>query len=303
MPKRLMITGARGFVAGSVLSQCPPEWEVCAVSRTPAPSGTKPIRWHALEDLSDANVHALCDALRPDVIVHTAAMANIDACEADHASAVRANTAFPAALARWAGQNGARLVFLSTDNVFDGERGGYVETDPPHPVNFYGRTKVEAEEQVIALCANSVVARVALVAGLPVMGQGNSFLARMLPALRAGERLGVPPGEIRTPIDVATLGAALIELAGHPFRGILHLAGNDRVDRLEMVRRIAAHLGFDPDRVTASDPTGLPGRAARPRDASMRNDRARTTLRTPFCGLEEGVDRAIRLAEKTNAAP
>jgi dTDP-4-dehydrorhamnose reductase len=302
MPQRLMITGARGFVAGSVLCQCPPQWEVHAVSREAVESGPG-VHWHQLPNPSREAVHALCAVVRPDVILHAAAISNIDVCEADHALAAFVNTAFPTALAEWAGENRARLIFLSTDNVFDGKRGGYSETDPPNPVNFYGRTKAAAEQEVLARCANSVVARVALVVGLPVLGRGNSFLARMLPTLRAGERLGVPADEIRTPIDVATLGAALVELAGHPFCGILHLAGNERLDRLAMVRRIAAHLGLDADLVVAQDPAGLPGRAERPRDASMLNLLAQKTLCTPFCSLEEGITRALSLAEKENAAP
>ena len=126
--------------------------------------------------------------------------------------------------------------------------------------------------------------------GLPLLGVGNSFLSRMIPALKAGERLGVPDGEIRSPIDVVTLGQALLELAGASFTGTLHLAGTEVCNRCDMAATIAECLGYDASLVFANDPTDIPGRAERPRDVSLSVKRAQEVLNTPLVGIRDGLE-------------
>ena len=183
-----------------------------------------------------------------------------------------------------------RFVFLSTDTVFDGERGLYSEDNPAHPVNFYGATKVRAEDAVTSVGGNSVIARVALVMGLPVLGVGNSFVSRMIAALDSGKNATAPSNEVRSPVDVITLGRALVELAGNDVQGRIHLSGNDVLNRYDMMLRIAARMGYAPDRIVAQDPSGIPGRAPRPRDVSLSNAKARAVLQTPMVGLDEGLE-------------
>jgi dTDP-4-dehydrorhamnose reductase len=160
---------------------------------------------------------------------------------------------------------------------------------------------VEGEKAVLAMPRGGVVARVAIVMGLPMLGVGNSFLSKMIPVLERGETLGVPPLEIRSPVDVATLGQALLELADHDFTGIIHLSGNDVMNRCEMVQTLAKGLGFSPDLVVPNDPTDIPGRADRPVDVSLSNALARSVLATPFCGLDEGLKRVLALVPATRA--
>src|SRR5262249_18345777 len=149
-------------------------------------------------------------AIAPDVVIHIAAMANIDYCEQHPDAARLINVTLTQAVADSCSRVGARLIHASTDNVFDGERGGYVEEESPTPINEYARTKGEGEA-IAQRVAGSVVARLALVMGFGPLGGGNSFLERTIPMLRAGQTINVPPEEIRTPIDVLTLGRALLE--------------------------------------------------------------------------------------------
>jgi len=292
MKRPLLLTGGRGFVAGSVLKQAVSAWDVHVVSRGPAPSDAAGCTWHTLEPSDGESLERLFREVHPYAVIHTAAIADIDYCEAHRDETERVNVGFTRSLAEVCRVSGARLVYLSTDNAFDGIQGFYSETTPPNPVNFYGQTKVAGERVVAERLDGAVIARVAIVMGL---GAGNSFLSRMVPALESGRELGVPPDEVRSPIDVATLGQALLELAGNEFVGVIHLAGNDVLSRLDMARRIAAHLGYDPGPVVANDPSGLSGRARRPRDVSLDNALARKILKTALCGLEEGLDRALCL--------
>lgn len=291
MTKRIVVTGATGFVAGSVLTQGAEPCELHAVSRgDPLDDKPQNVNWHRVEFEDAAELTRTLEKIRPEAVIHTAAIANIDYCEAHQEEAYNANAGMTQTLADYCAQTAVKLVFCSTDNIYDGEKGLYAEDDPPNSLNYYGATKLEAERIIARPETPWTACRVALVMGLPVLGRGNSFLSRMLDQLEAGEKLGVPDTEIRSPIDVITLGAALLELAHNDYTGYLQLGGNDAVNRHEMAQRIARRLGYDPGRIVPNNPEHLPGRAPRPRDASLNNALARRVLKTPTQDIEGGID-------------
>ncbi|PYI85715.1 MAG: hypothetical protein DME26_10340 [Verrucomicrobia bacterium] len=324
MSKRVLLTGANGFVAGSIIAQAGEAIELHAVSRgvpifgrrSPNQTGASPhpvfghftdnitarshFRWHQLAPDNLAGWQRLFDSVHPDGVIHTAAIADIDFCQANPGICRQANVEFTRTLAKLCAAHDAKFVFCSTDTVFDGEHAPYREDDSVGPVNLYAESKVEAENIVAATRARNVIARLALVVGLPVLGAGNSFVEKLLASLRAGRTISVPPHEIRTPVDVITLGRALLELATGPFLGILHLAGNERLNRLEINRRIAAKFGFSSDLVLPSSAVNTPGRVQRPRDVSLDNTRARSELSTPMLGFDAALDLISRFSPISN---
>ena len=300
---RILVTGGRGFVAGAIMTQVLPGVELHAVS-----TGSrfellpKYVHWHLTNPLDKEALDNSLDTIRPDVIIHTAAVAGIDVCEADRNKALAVNVGYTRDLIAYAERAQKRLVYLSTDNVFDGTLSltdpPYSESDKPAPVNWYGETKYMAEQMVAAMKSPWVVARVALVMGVPLFGEGNAFLSWMIPKWKAGISVGVPTEEVRTPIDVITIGRACMELALGNYSGYMHLAGNDRLDRLTLVRRVASVLGYDHSLVYANNPTNLPNRAPRPLDVSLDNSLARSILQTPFPDLEDAVRLCFQAAHK-----
>jgi dTDP-4-dehydrorhamnose reductase len=286
---KLAITGGGGFVAGSVIQQAGAKWDVHALSGK-SPLAKRPgLIWHTLDLKQPSAVRTALDAITPEVVLHAAAIPDIDFCEKNPALARAVNVGMTAAVADWCTRKGSRLIYLSSDNVFDGEKGNYVEDDPPAPINEYARTKA-AGEAIVAGVADAVIARVALVMGFGPLGGGNSFLEKTVPMFRAGTPIYVPPEEIRTPIDVVTLGRALLELAETDFRGILHLAGTEVLDRVMLTRRLAERLGFSPDNVIPRSPTQIAGRASRPRDVSLNTSKARSVLKTPLRDFDASID-------------
>ncbi|MFA5817519.1 MAG: NAD(P)-dependent oxidoreductase, partial [Bacteroidales bacterium] len=255
-----------------------------------SPVNEPTVYYHSMDLLDDQKLTDIFNEIRPDAVIHTAAMANIDECQKNQERAGQVNIGITKTIARLCQESGAKLVFCSTDTVFDGTKGNYTETDAPHPVNFYAETKVKAEQIVLSASDKNVVARLSLVMGLPVMGQGNSFLADTIEKLKKGVGVPFPANETRTPLDVVTLGSALVELAGHQYGGIIHLAGNTRINRYEMAREIAIALGYSPELILSTDSNAMEGRAPRPNDASMDNSLAKKILKTPMCTLSEGLE-------------
>ncbi len=287
---KLLITGSNGFVAGSIIAQAKGTWEVHGVSRSENPPNEPAVYYHLLDLLDTEGLTNLFGEIRPDAVIHTAAMANIDVCQVNQEMAERVNAGITSTISRLCSELGIKLVFCSTDTVFDGIKGDYTETDAPQAVNFYAETKINAEQIVLSASSKNVVARLALVMGLPVIGRGNSFLADMINKLGKGVQIPFPANEIRTPVDVITLGSALIELAGNTFGGIIHLSGSTKINRYEMGLEIAKTLGYPEDMILSTNSNAMSGRAPRANDASMDNSLARKTLKTPMLTLAEGLD-------------
>lgn len=295
--RKLIVTGANGFVAGSVLIQARDDWQLHAVSRGAPLARLDNLHWHVCDPCAPDQLARIFSEVQPDAVIHTAAMADIDVCEKQRELARAINVGMTRTLAGLCGDAGCRLVFCSTDTIFDGEHAPYDEDAAPGPVNFYAETKVEAEQIVTGLGTQAVIARLSLVVGLPVLGAGNSFLARMIASFKDGRTVAVPQHEIRTPVDVITVGRALLEFAAGNQHGIFHLAGHDRLSRLAMAQQIAVRFGFPKELVTAQALATSPGRAARPRDVSLANAKVCAQLKTPMRTLDEGLSLILKMSE------
>jgi dTDP-4-dehydrorhamnose reductase len=287
---KVIVTGSNGFVAGSVIAQAPGKWEVRGIARADSGSAKEGVTYHYFDLLDDDKLKALFYTIKPDAVIHTAALAAIDFCESNQELAERVNVGLTSLLAELCREHHSKLVFCSTDTVFDGLAGNFSEADEPKALNFYAETKIKAEQIVLEASATNVVARLSLVMGLPVHGKGNSFLSDMIEKLQKGEEMKFPENEIRTPIDVITLGSALLELAENGFGGIIHLSGNTRINRYEMALQIAGELNLPKGRIVAANSNAMPGRAPRPNDASLNNSLAKQILTTPMLSLSEGLD-------------
>ena len=243
----LLVTGASGYLGSEVLR------------RTDAVGSSS-----ADVDIRDAAaVGALFDRVRPDAVIHTAYRRDDRATTFDGAVNVAAAAA------------GARLVHLSTDVVFDGEKGApYVEDDEPSPLTAYGRAKADAERAVLTMHRGALVVRTSLIYGGAQPGPQ--------------ERLAADPDasfftdEVRCPIQVGDLADALIELAATGLSGVLHVAGADRLSRHEFAELLAGRAV----RAASMADSGV----VRPRDCTLAIERARGLLRTRLRGAREVLE-------------
>ena len=292
MNRTILLTGG-GFVAGNIISQNRSRNIIEAVEQRAVPILSDNLTWHILDLQDSAQLRRLFHRVKPDVIIHTAAISDIDYCEAHQEIAESVNVGVTRILVDLCVENDVRLIYFSSDSIFDGQKGRYVEEDIPEPLNFYGRTKVAGEKIVQQGCRNWVIIRPSLITGLPLLDAGNSFLWRLINELKQGKKAAFPKGEIRSPVDAVTLSRAVLELAENDFNGILHLAGNDILTRFEIAQQIVRKLGYPLDLVVDKKPQVTIGRAPRPRDVSLNNTKARSVLKTPMLDLEKALDLII----------
>lgn len=228
---RVLVTGGAGLVAGHLLRAAPGEHEVHLSWRTTPPPSGVPAHRAALH--VPAEVEALFEQVRPDLVVHTAYSANRreDVVDASHQVAVAC------------AHHHAQLVHLSTDVVFGGDAAPYVESDPLDPVTDYGRWKAEAERLVASLVPDVCITRTSLVVSLDPLDTSTRWLVE---AVDRGQRPTLFRDEFRTPIRAVDLAAtlwALVDLGPVARRGVWHLPGPERLSRLELGRRLLESTG------------------------------------------------------------
>ena len=269
----ILVTGASGQLGAYLLRELRRE-DVTVVAWSGTTAGEcvgVPLRSVDLGDAA-AVTHAF-RAARPDVVLHAGALARVADCHRDPDRARRVNVEGTAVLAHLAAKSRVRLVYISTDLVFDGEHAPYREDDPVCPHSIYGRTKEEAEAVVLAT-PRGVVARLSLLFG-PSLGARPSFFDEQVTALREARPITLFADEWRTPLDLATAATALLALARSDVTGRLHIGGPERLTRLEMGQRWAAFLGADARSIRVVRRNEVPAPEARPRDTSLDSSRWR----------------------------
>ena len=181
-----------------------------------------PFVWPAF-DLLKPDVEGQIVAAAPDVIIHAAAYTNVDKAEQESDVAMAVNADGTERVARAAEKAGARLIYISTDYVFDGMKGRpYEEGDPTNPLNIYGRSKREGEQRALAACANTLVVRTAWIYSM----HGTNFVKTIMRLAREQRELRVVNDQHGCPTHAGDLAAALSRVMNLPLRGIVHASGS-----------------------------------------------------------------------------
>lgn len=267
------MTGGSGYLgrhlARRVAAGWAGEWRYTTFSADPLglPQGAR-------LDLRDgAAVARFVADFAPDAIIHTAGSNRTP----DMAAVIVEGTRH---VAEAAARAGARLVHLSTDSVFGGDRAPYDETAAPAPVNDYGRAKAAAEALVLAH-PDGVAVRTSLIYGLEEIDNGTAW---MIEALRAGRPVTLFTNQRRNPVWVETLAAACLQLVDHAYRGVLNVAGRQTVTRAEFALRLLDWWGVaERDTLTLAEDDGRRW----PLDCAMDVGLAGRLLRVPLLGVDE----------------
>jgi len=277
--KRLLITGASGYLGrylAGVAQTNASGWEVTGTYFSP-PAPNLPVPARPVDLRHAAAVHALLADLQPDAVIHTACS------NRDNASVT---AIVPAAhnLATACQASGARLVHVSTDLIFDGEHPPYTDDSPAQPLSPYGLAKAEAEAVVRRLCPSAAIGRPSLIWALHPLDRQTGWL---VDGLRSGAPVTLFTDEVRCPVYLADLAAALLELAALPqVSGPLNLAGRQSLSRWSFGLRLldALHLERPPNvRAGTIAESGL----VRARNLTLECRRAQAILTTPLRGVDQ----------------
>jgi len=259
MTRRVLLTGAAGQLGIDIVAAAAtsPAIELAAYSR-------------AQLDITDsAAVTDAVAATQPDVIIHAGAYTAVDDCETNIDHAMLVNGAGTENVAAAAAAVDARVIYVSTDYVFDGSKvGPYVETDPPNPASVYGASKLRGEQ---AVGPEGLVVRTSWVCG----ANGSNMLKTILGLVDRFDTLTFVDDQIGKPTFTADLAATLLTLAGRDDVGIMHVTNEGTLSWYEFCREVLAIAGLDPDRVKPCATADLdpPRPAPRPANSVLDNTR------------------------------
>ncbi|MBX2980430.1 MAG: NAD(P)-dependent oxidoreductase [Flavobacteriales bacterium] len=290
---RILITGSNGLLGQKLVSALRNDPEVALIAtsrgadRTPQPLGD---RYHAL-DITDAQqVQQVFQDSQPEVVIHTAAMTNVDACELDPEACQLQNVKATANLVEAAKALGSHFILLSTDFIFDGLNGPYKEEDQAAPLSIYGQSKLEAEHLVMRSGLERwAIARTIIVYGIAQGLSRSNVVLWAKSALEKGQPITVVDDQWRMPTLAEDLADGCIRIAKRGATGIYHLSGPDGMSILELVYRVGKFFGLDTSVVSPikSDSLGQP--AKRPPRTGFILDKARNDLGYASRGFEEGL--------------
>ena len=229
------------------------------------------------------NLRRLIIKEKPDIIIHMAAIGDLDLCEKNKALAWKTVVEPSIEIASIVTRINCFLIYLSTDYVFEGEKGNYKEYDVPSPINYYGFTKLLGEIAFRSSCTSYAIVRASSIYGF---GHGRmNFAKYLLEKLKAGETAKALIDQYTSPTQATLLGRAIIEIAEEKIEGIFHVVG-ERMSRYDFAIKVAEVLGLDKSLIQQAEMREMTWLAKRPRDSSLNYDETRKRIKTNFYSTE-----------------
>lgn len=270
MSVRILVTGGTGLLGYNLVKVLSAkEYDVYATYHSHEPISIDNTMWLRL-DLEETNqIIDVINSVKPDIIVHTAAYTDVDGCEKNKEKAYVLNYVATKIIARQAAKHNSLLIYISTDYVFDGEKGLYRENDIPNPINFYGLTKLLGEVAILSILGeeHSLIIRVSGLYGYSPTGKKN-FGINALEKLLRREEVAAFIDQYLSPTYVYFLSERIVRAIEKDIHGIIHIAGQ-RMNRYEFATLLARILDVNEELVKPALMRELKLIARRPKDSSL----------------------------------
>jgi len=265
--KKVLVTGISGFIGNYLYKHKPDNIQLSGTyfKNKPELLEAKLLKL----DLMQVDKFVAHNTQNFDVVIHCASESSLTECEKNQEKAYLLNSEATERLASWSFKQKSKFLFLSTDIVFEGNKGDYSETDKPQPINIYGKSKLDAEKKILKIHENAVIVRLALCLG---RGLGNtiSFIDWFLSRLENDESVPLFYNEFRTPVSAKFAAQAIWELASNEFNGIIHLTGKDKINRYDIGVKMLDYLNSNKHHLLKKESSGNAA-YPRPKDVSMKS--------------------------------
>ena len=233
-------------------------------------------------------VRKVVDEFEPDVIVHTAAVTDVDLCEKERGLAWQVNVGAVENLSYAAKLTGAKIIHLSTDYVFDGKSGPYNELDRPNPISYYGRTKLASENLLLTSGVQNAIIRTMVLYGLGLNVKSN-FALWLYNNLKDGKPLRVVDDQFGNPTLADDLAYAILKIIELERTGVYHIAGSDMISRYDFALALARVFNFNKKLITPIKSSAFIQPAPRPLKSGLIILKAQTELDVKMSGVEHGL--------------
>ncbi|HVK53610.1 MAG TPA: SDR family oxidoreductase [Burkholderiales bacterium] len=294
MNDRILITGVSGMLGAALARLLSGDFVCTGISRL------KPAlhmcEWLEADLLDLRQTSVVVNNVKPDIVIHCAAMTNVDACERDPEAARRLHVGATDVLADYCAKTNAHMIYISTDSVFNGaKQGAYTEMDATGPLNVYGATKLEGEKSVLSL-ASGLVLRTNIFGWRP--GRHDSFAEWVLRSLREQTPLTMFTDVMYTPIGTELLGQVVSKCVEENVVGLFHAGGGENLSKHEFALQVADAFGLSVDPIVPIRVEDKPLAAPRPRNMALDNSRLENRLGMAMPKVSDSI-RAWKNTEST----
>jgi len=291
--EKILVTGASGLLGSKIVRLAEGGYEIIPTHHQ------RSLFSNSVEmDITKIEeVFKVIRKLKPDVLMHAAGETNVDRCETDKESAWKANVEGTKNIAEACRKSGVKLIYISTDYVFDGEKGLYTEDDPVNPINYYGLTKLKGEEIVEKNCEKYAIARASAIYGWHPWK--SNFATWIISSLRQGINMNIVEDHYDSPTLAENLAEIILKMVEKEVTGIYNTAGSERINRYNFALNIAKIFNLNKNLITPIKMKDLRAWVAkRPRDSSLIVDKAQRELGVKLLNTEEGLMRMKEQEER-----
>lgn len=290
---KILVTGANGLLGQTLIKLLlEKKYEVAGVGRGPSRLIMAALDGYSYKELDITDgpaIEAFIVEEKPGIIVHAAAMTQVDQCELNKPDCYNINVTATRFIIDAAKSINARFLFISTDFIFDGASGPYKEDDEPAPVNYYGGTKLVAEKAVMESGLQWAIARTILVYGETGTPGRPNVLGWMKQSLESSKIINMVTDQWRTPTFVSDLANGILLMIKKNVTGIYHLSGEQQMTPYEMGVETAKFFGYDASLVKQSSSPGIKQPAVRPPRTGFIIDKAKKELGYQPSTFQEGL--------------
>ena len=270
---KILITGINGLVGNSL-------YKLLGKSNHdlyPSSRNIEDLAKYKVDITSKNEVDSFFESEKPDVVINSAAMANVDLCETERESCWKVNVEGVQNLVDACARHGAHLTHISTDYIFDGKKdsGMYDEEDTPNPQGYYAKSKVEGERVVIESNISYSILRTILVYGAHKKPNIVTFIKK---ALEEGSTVNLVSDQVRMPTFVDDLSKACIIASEKKANGVFHICGPEQMSYLDIGKRIGDYFSYDKSLINHVTTKDLNQKANRPFKTGFNLDRAKKVL-------------------------
>lgn len=278
---KILITGSNGLLGQKIVRQAIKKGiTFLATSKGENRNPDCPREYYQSLDICDASaIEKVFSDFKPTHVIHTAAITNVDACELNPAECELVNVTATRYLFEAAQKINAHFQLLSTDFIFDGEKGNYKETDAPNPLSVYAKSKVDGEAILLnADYKNHSIVRTIIVYGIGNNLSRNNIICWAKEALSKGQPMNIIDDQFRAPTWADDLAWACLRICEFSKTGIYHISGPETLSIYSIVERVAKYYGLSTDSLTKTDSSTLNQPAKRPPRTGFDLTKARNDL-------------------------
>ncbi len=296
---KILVTGANGLLGQHLIKLLLGQTAYTIIAtgkgecRLPFADQDK-LQYHSLDIADGMAASYFYLQQQPGIIIHTAAMTQVDDCEIYKVKCWDANVTATRFLIDAAKKIAAWFIFVSTDFVFDGEKGNYKEDDITNPVNYYGSSKVAGEKAVLESGLDAAIVRTCLVYGNILQGNRSNIISWVKDNLQNGKKIKVVTDQWRTPTYVEDLAKGILLIIEKRAKGIFHISGEKMISPYDMATATADYLQLDKSLIEKADVSSFTQPAKRPAKTGFVIDKAKKELGFQPLSFSEGLKKMVK---------